>query len=174
MPVAPLALFRLGPRRFLLLGPIATLHLGGGAIRTAGIETTLARRAEAARGTAWSCGWRPTGTRSRETTRTRSTRARRTAWSDRWARTTGTWRAGRRPGLGFLDDEGTALHQPAGQLFDGLLGASFGLRFDESEPTRAPRFAIHRDADTANLDLLGLENLFQLLFVDVVGEVPYE
>jgi hypothetical protein len=66
------------------------------------------------------------------------------------------------------------LHQPSAQLLDGLLGTSFGFGFDESEPTRASGFAIHRDADTANLDLLGLEYLFQLLLVDVVGEVPYE
>jgi hypothetical protein len=52
------------------------------------------------------------------------------------------------------------LHQPAGQLLDRLLGANFGFGFDESEPPRAPGFAIHRDADTANLDLLRLENLF--------------
>jgi hypothetical protein len=66
------------------------------------------------------------------------------------------------------------LHQPAAQLLDGLLGTGFGFGFDESEATRAPGFAIHRDADTANLDLLGLEDLFQLLLVDVVGEVSYE
>jgi hypothetical protein len=66
------------------------------------------------------------------------------------------------------------LHQPATKLLDGLLGAVFGFRFDKSEPTRASRFAIHRDTDAANLDLLGLENLLQLLLIHVVGEVPYE
>jgi hypothetical protein len=66
------------------------------------------------------------------------------------------------------------LHEPAAQFLDGLLGAILRLGLDESETTRSSRLAIHRDANTANLDILGLEDLFQLLLVDVVGEVPYE
>jgi hypothetical protein len=173
MPIAPLAFFRLRSGRFLLLGPIPTpLHLGRSTIRSAGIasgpgrtEATW-RSARTHRSPAWA--W------SHGTARTWSAHARRTARSAKRARTSGTGCARRWPGLGFLDDDRPALHQPSSQLLDGQLSAGFGFGFDESETARAPGFAIHRDPDTANLDLLRLENLFQLLFVNVVGEVPYE
>jgi hypothetical protein len=76
--------------------------------------------------------------------------------------------------LGFLDDERPALHKPAAKFFDGLLGALVGFGFDESETTRTLRVPVKRNANAAHYDVLGLENLFQLLLVDVVREVPYE
>ena len=168
MPIAPLALFGLRSGRFLFLGPIATpFHLGGDAIRAAAFEPTGLGWAKTARGAAWAYGRRPAGTwtvhawsgRTRSATWARSTRARST-----WGR----------PGLGFLDDERTALHKLPTQLLDGLLGAIFGFRFDEGETTRASGVAIDRDTNAAYLDFLRLENPRQFLLVDVVGEVPYE
>jgi hypothetical protein len=76
--------------------------------------------------------------------------------------------------LGLFDDERTALHQPAAQLFNRLLRPGFGLGLDESKAARTTGLPIHGHADAADFDLLREKDLFQLLLVDVVGEVPYE
>jgi hypothetical protein len=76
--------------------------------------------------------------------------------------------------LRLFNDKRPALHQPAAEFFDGLLGAVIGFGFDESETARPLRVPVERNADAAHDDILRKENLFQLLLVDVVGEVPYE
>ncbi len=76
--------------------------------------------------------------------------------------------------MGLLDDKRPALHEPAAKFLDGLLGALIGFGFDESETAWSLRVPVKRNADAAHDDILGKENLFQFLLVDVVGEVSYE
>jgi hypothetical protein len=180
VPVAALALLWLRTGRpFLFRTIAATFSLG--AIGPASIEScrTWSWRAEAA--------GRATRTHRRRSTGTGATRATKSGWATRaaesgratrtrpWTRRAARpWTAGSWSSLRLFDDDGATGDQATGQLLDGRLRARFGLGFDEGEAARPPGFAIHRDADAANLDLLGLEGLPQLLFVDVVGEIPYE
>jgi hypothetical protein len=76
--------------------------------------------------------------------------------------------------LGFLDDDGTALQDAAGQLLDRGFRPSVGLGFDERETTWAPCLAVERDANAPNFDSFRREGFPQLLLVDVIREVADE
>ncbi len=199
-PVAAFPFFRLGSRRFLLLGPRALApwrRVGAAAARAAHAGAARATHAWAAwrvaAGPSARTAWRSTeaagprgatgATRAahawaaRRSARThgRATRTRRAAeatGSRGAAETAGAW-AGRF-GLRFLDDDGAALQHTAGQLFDGRFGAFVRHRFDEREAARPSGFSIEGHPDAAQLYAVSGESLAQLLLGDRVRKVADE
>ena len=189
----PLALFRLGTGRLLLLGPLASRRVAGAGRSTwsaargrPGAEATrCARRTEVSR----ACARRTTRTWASEAAaRSRTAKAagpRRAGarWARREAgpgrpgtaepgRTHRTWSRGL--GLRLLDDDGAPLEHAAREFLDRRLRALVRRRFDEREATRASRVAVEGHAYAAQLDPLARERLPQLLLVDVVRKIADE
>jgi len=191
-PVAPLALLGLGAGRTLLFGALATGRALAGSCTRSGTEAPgpetarSTRRAEvarrAARGAPWArrssakTTWPPRTTRrATRSCRARRTRAEATA-SGAWRATPITTRRARpgRLGLRLLDDDRTPLQDAPGELLDRSFGAVVGGGLHEGEPAWTAGFAIERNTDTPQLDLLAGERLPQLLLGDVVRKITNE
>jgi hypothetical protein len=76
--------------------------------------------------------------------------------------------------LCLFHDDRAPLQDASRKLLDRSLGPVVGGGLHEGEPPWTARFAIERDADASQLDLLAGERLPQLLLGDVVRKITNE